>query len=352
MRSTHHGPGSSMVSLSRETYALKRKLRQNDSNLKDLWKEREDCAKQLRTIDPHRLSTPQSKFTKADVIKELKWKFEGGSPPNDMKALKKENEELRGHIMEITDFICDQKWHDDIEALRKENGDLKQQLQELSDYLDDQVSPDNDVQSAVENAVSALREEHNTAISALEDELNAVQEYHSELRKQLKECCDQCDQFVKYRSNAPRDALKKHNNKLKNVLKSVDEFKKAFGAFGGSRQDKQLSIYILKSGEVKVKCEGGRDSEITIAQIQGCPESAAEREEWCKELEDAVQLVRERKAFSPARTSSPIRSASRSPSPRAKPGHHSSMSSIAEDKILLKLVLQLPATLNCSIELD
>ena len=58
---------------SQETYALKRKLRQNDSNLKDLWKEREDCAKQLRTIDPHRLSTPQSKFTKADVIKELKW---------------------------------------------------------------------------------------------------------------------------------------------------------------------------------------------------------------------------------------------------------------------------------------
>ena len=59
--------------LPQETYALKRKLRQSDSSLKDLWKEREECAKQLRTLDPHRLSTPQSKFSKADVIKELKW---------------------------------------------------------------------------------------------------------------------------------------------------------------------------------------------------------------------------------------------------------------------------------------
>ncbi|KAL5272569.1 hypothetical protein ACHWQZ_G000689 [Mnemiopsis leidyi] len=343
MRSTHHGPGSSMVSLSRETYALKRKLRQSDSSLKDLWKEREECAKQLRTLDPHRLSTPQSKFSKADVIKELKWKFEGGSPPNDVKSLKKENEELRGHIMEMTDFICDQRWHDDIAALRKENGDLKQQLEELSEFLDDQVSPDNDVQSAVERAVSVLKEEHSSTVGALEEELNAVQEYHTELRKQLKECCEQVEQFLKYRSNAPRDSLKKHNIKLKNLLKSVDEFKKAVGSFGEPRQDKQLMIYILKSGEVKVKCEGGKDSDITVAQIQGCPESAAEREAWCKELEDAVQLVKERKAFSPARTSSPIRSPSR---------HYSSMSSIAEDKVLLKLVLQLPASLNCSIELD
>jgi hypothetical protein len=61
------------------------------------------------------------------------------------------------------------------------------------------VSPDNDVQSAVEKAVAAVREEHGSAVSALEEELNAVQEYHTELRKQLKDCCDQCDQFVKYR---------------------------------------------------------------------------------------------------------------------------------------------------------
>ena len=37
---------------------------------------------------------------------------------------------------------------------------------------------------------------------------------------------------------------------------------------GGSRKEKQLKIYILKSGEVKVKCEGGRDSDVTVAQVQ------------------------------------------------------------------------------------
>jgi hypothetical protein len=44
---------------------------------------------------------------------------------------------------------------------------------------------------------------------------------------------------------------------------------------GGPRKDKQLKIYILKSGEVKVKCEGGRDSDITVAQIQVILLSAA-----------------------------------------------------------------------------
>lgn len=61
------------------------------------------------------------------------------------------------------------------------------------------MSPDNDVQSAVERAVSVLKEEHSLTVGALEEELNAVQEYHTELRKQLKECCEQGEQFLKYR---------------------------------------------------------------------------------------------------------------------------------------------------------
>ena len=48
------------------------------------------------------------KFLTSYTSNDLFQKFEGGSPPNDVKSLKKENEELRGHIMEMTDFICDQ----------------------------------------------------------------------------------------------------------------------------------------------------------------------------------------------------------------------------------------------------
>ena len=47
--------------------------------------------------------------------------------------------------------------------------------------------------------LSALREEHDVTREALEAEVRRVRAYHAELADQLHECCEQCDQFTKYR---------------------------------------------------------------------------------------------------------------------------------------------------------
>ena len=115
---------------------------------------------------------------------------------------------------------------------------------------------------------------------------------------------------------------------LRQILTSAEEFARAWD--GAAQSEKQLQIYILRSGEIKVQCDG---SPVSVSQVSGRPTSETEREVWCEELEEAVNTFR-RGLRAPGRTSSPIHS------------------DVGEERVLLKLVLLIPARLECSVQVQ
>jgi len=347
MRSTHHGPGSSMVALSKETYALKRQQRICEARLEELWKEREEASLELRKLSTDYTKPAVGKYGKADVIAELKSKMNsgkasGGSSVQD-SALSKENSELKGHVTEMMEYIDQQeKSLAELKLVAQDKEDLEQQLEELSQFLDNQV-PDNDVEasvsSAVDAAVSAVREQYESALAALQTQTSSLaeqdKETYNKLRDQVAECLDEGENMAKFRTNATRDNLKKQSVRLKAVLDTLDAFVEQKEVEDGTVSQKEpslLQILILGSGDVKVKCSGGSSSAVVVQQVQGCPEDEAERAAWCRDLEAAVEIIKE----GGGRTES----------------LRSSRASLSDERILLKLVLQLPPAFQYSIKLD
>ncbi len=104
-----------------------------------------------------------------------------------------------------------------------------------------------------------------------------------------------------------------------------------------TRAEKELKIYILRSGEIKVQCGG---SPVPVSHIQGGPGSEAERETWCRDLEDSVNKFR--RGLAGVRTSTPLQDTL----------DLSTSSSMGGDKVLLKLVLLIPARLECSVNVQ